>query len=455
MSMQNAWTGRIESISQEGLGIGTITAFEDGKRLRRPIFIPFSVPGDEIEAKITEQKRKYSFGEILRVIDPSPQRVATSCPHYTVCGGCNLQHIAYDEQLRQKGLQVDFLLTRKGIVLPHPVKVLPSKQRHNYRARAKIAIQFTGSRPNAGFRKFHAHDIVPVKTCMIVAEEIVQLITLLNKSETRLGGKGTFTHEIIVVVGEHRKLGILVPLDAIPPESRKTMKDYFEDIYSRNRRLIGNLFFEEDRKTKTSGQVQEHITYKAAGCTYSFLPETFIQSNVATDETLIMTVRDFLLRGIDPKDKTVLDLYAGLGNITLPLAKLAHHVVAVEGHESSVLLGRINAYQNGIENVTNIHRSTEKYLHEYQKVPPGKKEEYPKSDLIVLDPPRTGCTPEVIQSLLSIGIPRMVYVSCNPVTLAADLAQLTKQYDVTDITGIDMFPDISHVETVVQLTKRS
>ena len=453
---EKSWTGKIETISQDGLGVGTIQTFQDGKRLRRPIFIPFTVPGDQVTASIIEQKRKYAFGQLDTLSLHSEHRAEPKCPHFTICGGCNLQHISYDEQLHQKALQIQFLLGRKSVQLPYDITVLPSKQRHNYRWRAKIAIEFTGGRLLAGFRKFHAHDVVPVKVCYIVAPEIVTFITMLNALESKLGLVDRFTQEVIVVVGDNRKLGVLVPLDDVAPQQRKQVKEFFEEVYGRNRKLVGNLFFEENRATKTSGQVQEHITYKACGLTFSFLPETFIQSNVLTNEILIATALEFLFKDRDAKKATVIDLYAGLGNISLPIAKVAGSVIAVEGHEASVLLGRINSYQNNINNTLFLHRSTERYLYEYIKHAKAgtHNEEYPKADMIVIDPPRTGCTTAVIQGLLNSSIKRIVYISCNPSTLANDLSALSAKYQVTGIKAIDMFPDISHVETVVLLDRK-
>jgi 23S rRNA (uracil1939-C5)-methyltransferase len=441
------WKGTVESVSQEGLGIGTVKSTEDGKLLRRPIFIPFTAPGDEVEAEIIEQKRKYLFGQVISVLTPSENRVIPLCPHYTICGGCNLQHIAYDEQLRQKASQIAFLLERKGISLPRKVTVLPAKQRHNYRWRAKIAVHFTGARPVVGFRRHRSNEIIPISTCFIVAKEIVELIQVIGKASLPLGG---ISLDVIAVVGQDKKVGLLIALDEIPQHLRKHVKEFFDEIYSRNRKLIANLFFEENRTTRTSGQVQEHITYPVAGMKLSFLPETFIQSNVPTNELLVSTVVDMAFRS---SEKVVVDLYAGLGNITLPVAKKAGSVVAVEGHEASVLLGRINCYQNGLENVLFLHRSTERYVYEYVKHAREQdhNEEYPKADAIILDPPRTGCTPQILKGLLNTAIPTIVYVSCNPATLANDLTVLSAKYKVADIVAIDMFPDISHVETVVLL----
>jgi 23S rRNA (uracil1939-C5)-methyltransferase len=260
-------------------------------------------------------------------------------------------------------------------------------------------------------------------------------------------------------MGESKKLGVLVPLDETPPESRKHVRSLFEDVYARNRKLIGNLFFQEDRVTKTAGQVQEHITYKASGLTFAFLPETFIQSNVPTNEALVEHAMEMLLRGCEKNgaNETVLDVYAGIGNLSLPIARKVRHVVAVEGHEASVLLGRVNMYQNSIENVTFLHRSAEKYLHEHVKHARAGQwnEEYPHGTRIIIDPPRTGCTPQVLHALLASGIPSILYISCNPVTLAGDLEQLTRAYRIADIKGLDMFPDISHVETLVLLERKA
>jgi 23S rRNA (uracil1939-C5)-methyltransferase len=453
MSLPIAWKGKIESVSQAGLGVGTLLQEEDGIQVKRPVFVPFTTPGDEVKANIIEQKRKYSFAVLEQVIAPSEHRVVPVCPHFTICGGCNLQHISYDEQLRQKAQQIQFLLKRKGMDVQ--IKMLGSKQRHNYRWRAKVALRF-GTKITAGFRKFHSHEIIGISTCFIVAPQIVEFIKLLNATASPFSAE--FDQQVIVVVGEGKKLGVLIPLDDTPRDYRKQVRDFFEDIYGKNRKSVANLFFEEDRKTRTSGQVQEHITYSSGGLKFAFLPETFIQSNVLTNELLTATALQMLFKGDkSTKGITVIDLYAGLGNLSLPIAQKAKQVVAVEGHEVSVLLGRINSYQNGISNAYFVHRSVEKYLYEYVRSLRGARhtDEYPKAQRIVLDPPRTGLTPVAIKSLLQSNVERILYVSCNPVTLANDLAALNQRYKVIEAIGIDMFPDISHVETLVLLEARA
>jgi 23S rRNA (uracil1939-C5)-methyltransferase len=448
----DTWRGVIESLSQEGLGVGSMQEEHDGSRVRRPVFVPFAIPGDLVTASIVERKKKYLFGELTKIIEPSKHRREPHCPHFRTCGGCNLEHVAYEEQLRQKQQQTEFFLKRKQIVLPKPLVITAAPVRSKYRWRSRVAVECTGGKLRAGFRKWRSKDIVPIGTCEIVEPHIMETITLLNKTKSDISGVEL---EVVIVAGSNGKTALLVVLDTVPPQTRPAVKELFEKLYGANRKLIANLFFQDGRVTKTHGQVQEHITYKAAGFTFSFLPETFIQSNVSGNDVLIRQAMDMLK--IDASDKSVaIDLYAGIGNLTLPLAQRCAHVVAVEGHETAVLLARINSYQNNIHNTTIIHRSAEKYAQEYAKRNAAGEydEEYRSAPICVLDPPRTGCAPQVLHALQKSTFEKILYVSCNPITLAQDLATLTKTYTVTDIAGVDMFPDISHVEILVLLEKK-
>jgi len=444
------WRGIIESLSQDGLGVGSAVVVVDAKEVRRPIFIPYTVPGDEVEVTIIEQRGKYLFGAAQQLLKASPDRVAPPCPHFGICGGCNLEHLAYEAQLREKATMTAFLLKRKGINLPYPLITLPSKERHNYRWRSRIAVRMAGGKVIAGFRKACSHEIVPITTCFVVAKEIVDLIATLNAA--RYDGEEEEL-EITVTIGESRKLGLLIPLD--DAKDKKALKLFFDSLFGERRKLVANLFFEEGGRVKTAGQVQEHLTYPVAGFHFSFLPKNFIQANVSTNETLIGTVVDYVTKA-DGGTGAAIDLYAGIGNLSLPLAKHFQAVVSVEGEKRSSQLGAINAARNRLGNVIFLNKSVERYLHEYvrynRKGRGGK--EYLVADVILLDPPRTGCTEAVVEGLLRSGAPRIVYVSCNPTTLARDLAGLAKRYFVAEITCIDMFPDISHVETVVLLARK-
>jgi 23S rRNA (uracil1939-C5)-methyltransferase len=456
-STPSVWRGDIRSISQDGLGVGTVELEEKGRLLHRPIFIPFTAPGDTIEAAVVRSKGKYYHGRLLQVLNPSPHRVPPICPHYMACGGCNLEHISYEEQLRQKAHQVEFLLSRKRIVLPHEISVLPAKQQHKYRRRSKIAIHIENGKVTAGFREFRSHDIVEIKECFIVTQEILSFIRLLNSS-TAKEGVGPITVEAMVVAGDSGKLGVLVLLAETPTEAHVPVKEFFDDIYGHNRSVIGNLFFEEaPGEYKTSGQVQEHLSYTTAGLAFFFSPEVFIQANTSTNEMLVQRVIDHLLLSTDEGvPNTVLDLYCGIGNFSLPAALHAAAVVGVEGHERSVELAKVNASNNNITNARFLHAPIEDYMKEHALMArDGTPDEtHPLPTHIIIDPPRTGCTQPVIRGLLASGANSIIYVSCDPDTLASDLEMLSEKYSVADIVGVDMFPDISHLETVVLLRRK-
>ncbi|MDD9954442.1 MAG: 23S rRNA (uracil(1939)-C(5))-methyltransferase RlmD [Candidatus Woesearchaeota archaeon] len=426
----DSWTGTIESISHEGYGVGIMEVTRAGKTHKRPIFVPYTVPGDELVAEIVEKKRKYTFGKIKELLNASKERTEAPCPHFTTCGGCNLEHVSYDEQLRQKAKQVQFLLERKGIALPKDIEILPSNERHNYRWKSKVAVLFAGGKCVAGFRKFRSNEIVPVQQCFIVHKKILEFIQLLNKKETTLECE----QEMFVAHGESGKLAVLVNVDEA--RDRNGLLLFLENLYAENRGLIGNVFIVQQHTVRTLGQVQEHLTYSSNSIRFTFFPETFIQANIATNTLLVEKTCELVGRV-----ETALDLYAGIGNFSLPMAKHVQKVIAVEGNHASVLAGSTNALRNSIENVEFIQSSAEAYLRTA-----------PAADVVLLDPPRTGCSPSVMKGLLQLQPEKIVYVSCNPATLARDLDLL--QYDVTDIFGVDMFPDTSHVEMVVQLSHK-
>ena len=440
------WRGRIESLALDGRGVGTIETEKEGASHRRPIFVPDTCPGDEVVARIVEQCGKYSFGELVRVERPSAHRTAAVCPHFGVCGGCAYEHVAYDEQVRQKRQQIAYLLKRAGI--EKEVHFLSAKQQHAYRHRARILLRLGDGKVRAGFRKRRSHDLVEVQRCFILVEEIGELLRLLNDAVLYAPACEL---ELFAVKSSTGKLGLLINTTGI--DGREKIEAFFEEFYGRHRELIGNLFLRHDEKTTTLGQVQEHIDYTVAGLRFAFRPETFIQANLLMDETLITTVIETVKPGLAT---VALDLYCGIGNFTLPLAKRCSFVVGVEGARAAVPLARTNATMNAIPNVRFVHENVEQYLAQYvdEQAREERAPEYARADVVVLDPPRTGAGQVVCERLLATDILRIVYVSCNPVTLADDLRTLRAGYEVLDVVGIDMFPDTVHVEVVVTLRKK-
>jgi|GEM_PF-2847441 len=467
------WRGVVESLSQDGYGVGSQRIMKDGKEFRRPVFIPFTAPGDEVIARIVEKRGKYVFAELHAIVNPSRARTPSRCKHYGVCGGCNLQHVTYEEQLAQKAFLVEFLLKRRGVLLPKPVTVQPATEREQYRWRAKIAIAFE-RRVNAGFRRSRSQEIIAVEECFIVAPRIMEAIAAINQTESP---NLQASLEVHAALSETGKVSLLIPFMDVPLRLRATLREFFENVYGAHRDLFGNLLFLDEKGYHTSGQVQEHLTYRAAGMRFAYLPGMFIQSNVAMDERLIGTVLEFLTKPLKGRpaaaQQALLDLYAGIGNFTLPAARKFGFVIAVEGDQECVRLGRINATQNEVKNAKFYREPVERHLEDRiaemkkserknegkdaatEKVEKeGPDERLLPVDTVLLDPPRTGCTEDVVNGLLTLNAQRIVYVSCNPVTLADDLEILSANYRVADLAAVDMFPLTSHIETVVLLERK-
>jgi 23S rRNA (uracil1939-C5)-methyltransferase len=444
------WQGQILSVSTDGMGVGTLEVTEKRKTFKRPIFVPFTTPEDIVRCTVDMQHGKYLHGTLKQIITPSRFRAIPTCPHFTQCGGCNMQHIEYNAQLESKSQQINFLLQRKEITLPCKIQTLNSISRVNYRARSKIAISFD-EKITAGYRKYHAHDIIAITHCDIVKPQILEFIKLLNSSEPQANRKRFACElEVHVAIGVEEKLGVYVDLDQVEDSFKHPIRDFFERIYAAHRTLIGNLSYKMDSELKVGGQVQEHLSYNVQGIKFAFSPDIFIQANIATNELLVQKVIDFIKK--DNKDSAgtnesnIIDLYSGIGNFSLPIAKHAKHVTGVEGNERSVEFARFNALQNDIQNVTFVNLPIEQYLHTLYT-------HAKSSSHVVIDPPRTGCTPDVLYALLGCQIKSIIYISCDPTTLANDLHVLQEGYYIDDIVAVDMFPNISHVETIVLLKK--
>lgn len=450
MDQSDEWVGRIETLSGDGEGVGIITIEEGGHSFRRPIFVPYTAPGDLVAANILGARGKYLFGSISRIVEPSPLRVMPSCPHFMTCGGCNLEHLSYEEQLIQKKNSVLYLLQRKNILLPNEIRIIPAIKQHHYRRRSRVAVRFSDKKILAGFRKWRSREIVPITSCFIVDKRILEFIALLQKSEAPFDLEEI---EITVVVGDAGKIGLLIPLDDLSAQHRMLLREFFSRLYANNRKLIGNMFVSEERVVKTIGQVQEHLTYQIDGFVMHFSPENFIQANVETNNTLVKEAMAMLFSS---KAHRTIDLYAGIGNLSLPSSRHSGHVIAVEGFEASVLMCRLNALSNGVKNLGVIHRSTERYMREYlaHRKAGTAHPEYPVADALILDPPRLGLGERTANMVAQSGIAKVLYVSCDPQSLANDLAILQSTYVVRQVLCIDMFPDISHVETLVFLEKK-
>lgn len=361
-------TVTLTDMAQTGEAIGRV----DGVVL----FVPFGLPGDHAEVLLTERKRKFARGQLVRLLEPSPQRVTPLCPYFTSCGGCEWQHIPYAEQLRLKEANVRTHLTRIGkIASPDVRPCLPSPTPYAYRNHARLQNSATGA---LGYRAARSHEVVAIDQCPI-------LEPLLNEELRRLS-----TTEQSPPSGE-MELRVAMPL------------------------RIGDY-------------------------TYHISPQVFFQANTPVAAQLVTEVLQALaLQG----HEQVLELYCGAGLFTIPIATVAGSVVGIEANAAAVA----DAYQNAatasvLARVEFITAPVEQAINEpalVQRI----------WDAIVLDPPRAGIAPAVLTTLLNFAAPIIVYVSCDPATLARDAHLLVANgYRLHYAQPLDMFPQTHHVETV-------
>jgi 23S rRNA (uracil1939-C5)-methyltransferase len=377
------------------------------------VFVPFAAPGDSLRVRITAVERSYARGAIEEILSPSPLRRTPPCRHFGACGGCQLQHLDYRAQLEVKAEFVRESLRRIGKInweRAIPVRAAPE---FSYRSRAEIKIARPPSRDAAararlGFFGAGTHEVCEVKDCLT-------LLPSANRELQRLHAEPS-----------------LVPHDA----TRVYLTAGDEEVIVTPATGEGARAAELD----ALGTAHQNI----AGINYGFGVKSFFQSNRLLAEELVAVALSHPVA--DERGRVAVDLYAGVGFFSLPLARRFERVYAVEGNRLAVEHGVANARANHITNVQYEAVSVEAWL-KY------KAHAAPRPDLVLLDPPRAGAGEQVIRRLVALAPPAVTYVSCDPSTLARDLRLLADGgYRIDSITALDMFPQTFHVETVAQLS---
>lgn len=410
----------IEKIVYGGDGLGRVKG--------QAVFVPFAAPGDQLRVRIVSLERNFARGAIAEIIKPSTLRRAAPCPHFGVCGGCQLQHLLYDAQLTTKAEFIRESLRRMGSIdWKKKIEVLAADE-FGYRSRAEIkiyqgehaghgetnrfhnaVIASVSSVPSVvqiGFFKANTHDICEVTQCPILLPAANAALQELHRPPNLLPSRAT---RVYLTVGDDQTL-------ATPATGENA----------------------RDAEIDAQGTVQQTI----AGINYSFGVRTFFQSNRLLVERLVATAIEAAT------GKIAFDLYAGAGLFSLQLARSFVQVYAVEGSKISSKHGLKNAQANRIHNITYEAMAVEAWL-KFQAP------KLPRPDFVLLDPPRAGAGEAVVQRLIALKPKRIHYVSCDPTTLARDLKLLTKaKYKIDSITALDMFPQTYHVETVVRLTMK-
>ncbi|TFH40483.1 MAG: class I SAM-dependent RNA methyltransferase [Lysobacterales bacterium] len=408
VGLLKTFTIHLHDISHGGDAVGEL----DGKT----IFVPLGIPGETVCVTITDDHPRYANARLVEVLEPSPLRVAPSCPHFGRCGGCQWQHIAYPYQLELKQRIVSSQLQRIG-KLPN-VRVQPVIGMENpwaYRNNVQYALDASGQ---LGFRALRSHDIVPISECWIAHPLLEDLAAAFDLECAGLTG---LTLRVGAATGEQL---VIFEGDSVPDiEVDFPVSCVYQSPEGKVTVLAGDSCYHE--------QLNQRL-WQVSG-------PSFFQVNTSQAERLLRTVSERLL---DKNIDTLIDAYCGVGTFALSLASRAKRVIGIEESPWAIYDAEANRLAN--EDVTFQVGATEELL------PDGINADC----TVILDPPRAGCKPEVLQTLAVSGSKQVIYVSCDPATLARDLALLARYgYQIGDVQPIDMFPQTNHIECVVSVKR--
>lgn len=442
----------VVDLNHSGEGVGRHEGFV--------YFVPGALPGERVAAVVEEVHRRYGRARLEAVLQPSPDRVAPACPVAGLCGGCQLQHLSYPAELAWKRRRVEAALQRVGRLGPvrvEPVWGMPAEAPWHYRNKVQFPVGLAGGRLVLGFFERGSHRIVPTEDCLIQSPGLVQAARLGLELAQQAGlapydeqnHEGYLRHLVVreavspaqVLVAfvtrtrdplpEAVVQGLVAGLPHLVGVVQNIQPEATNRILGREERLLwGRPYLEE----------------KLGPFLFRLSIQSFFQVNRVQAERLYRLAVD--LADPAPGDEA-LDGYCGVGGITLFLAERAGTVWGVEENPQAVADARVNAQLNGIENAHFAAARLEEWL-------PRRVREGFRPRVAVVDPPRAGVRPEALDALAAAAVDRLAYVSCDPETLARDLAHLTTRgYRVVHVQPVDMFPRTAHVEVVALLQPAS
>jgi 23S rRNA (uracil1939-C5)-methyltransferase len=391
----------------------------------KALFIPELLPQESAEVTITEDKKQYARAQVKRRLNDSPEREVPRCPHFGRCGGCQQQHASIPLQQRSKSAALSRLMKCE-------VSEVIADTPWGYRRRARLSLNYraTEKQLQMGFRQSGSSDIIDVKQCPILVPQLEALLPHIRACLESLQGLRHLGHIELVQAGN----GTLMILRHTAPLSMVDREKL--ERFSHSQGLSLFLAPQSEILEPVSG---ESPWYDSNGLRLTFSPRDFIQVNAGVNQQMVARALEWL--DVQPEDR-VLDLFCGMGNFTLPLATRAASVVGVEGVPALVEKGRENALNNGLHNVTFFHENLEEDVTRQ----PWAKNGF---DKVLLDPARAGAA-GVMQHIIKLKPGRVVYVSCNPATLARDSEALLKAgYTIQRLAMLDMFPHTGHLESMV------
>lgn len=437
----------ITALTSEGSGIG--------KHNGMAVFVPKTAVGDVIEARIVKVLKNYAYGIIERIITPSPDRIDNDCPAFGKCGGCVYRHITYAAELAAKAQTVRDAFERIGGLSPEFLPFCGSEQTERYRNKLQMPLAKTDDgKIVGGFFSERTHRVVPVDDCKLqpiifsriaefVKQECKKLKISIYNEQAHEGvlrhiylRRGHSSGELCAVLVAKRKVPEFKRLAAELSREFPEIKGVVLNINPDKTNVILG-----ERETVLCGTA--NITDTMCGISVEIAPKSFYQVNTPQAEKLYSQAAEFA----EPRGKTLLDLYCGIGTIGLSMAARADKVVGAEIVPQAVENARQNAQRNGFSNAEFICADASEADAELA-------ERGLKPDVILLDPPRKGCDGQTLSACVKMNPERIVMISCNPATAARDCKFLVENgYSVGKVRAFDLFPRTRHVECVVLMTK--
>lgn len=414
----------IERLANDGRGI----AFVEG----RTWFVMGSLAGEEVEARVLGAHGKVVEARTERVFQASPLRRPSACPHFGRCGGCSTQQMPHAEQLALKQSMLAEQLSRIAGVEPQEWAAPLTGEEYAYRRRARVAVRWDvrAKRLDVGFRAAASQDIIAIEQCPVLVQALQPIMTALAPMLRRLSKPQALGH---VELFSGSANAVLLRHTAPLPESDVAILKAFCDEHAAQLWLHGEG---EPQPVDPSAQLGYRL--EPWNLSLAYRPGDFVQVNAQVNTAMIQQALAWL---VPRAEERVLDLFCGLGNFALPLAQMTREVVAVEGVDAMVQRATANAAHNGLGNVQFYQADLSQPLDKAAWVADGFA-------AVLLDPPRDGAF-DVVGKLKSLGAERVLYVSCNPATLARDTAELIKQgYRLKRAGILDMFPQTAHVEAM-------
>lgn len=442
-------TVTFDGYTSDGLGV----AHYNGEA----VFAANAIAGETCRVKIVRAEKTKAYAKILECDASSPERIDPDCPYFGRCGGCDFRHMTYAEELRLKAQRVRDAIARIGGVDPGEVPVLGADSPDRYRNKSVFPVGQTENGPVAGYYRARTHEIIPIETCAIGAaaadlarEAVLRWMKDHGVPGYSEGKEGEVRHIFVRNGVETGQVQVCVTVQGKSLKASGKLAQYLVDAvpglasvvlgFSSGR--VNTIACERYKTVWGADTIEDTL----CGLHFRLSPASFFQVNPPQAAKLYQTALD--LSGLQPHE-TALDLYCGTGTITLLLARRAGLAVGAEIVESAVNDANENAARNGVSNVRFLCADAGRAAAQLAC-------EGLKPDLVSVDPPRKGLSEDVVKTICGFAPPRVVYISCDPATLARDIARFrTGGYELETVRAVDMFPRCAHVETVVRLERRA